>query len=239
MCLSFIYLITHVSHTQLALARTACSLKGHPALFELLLAATEALEQEQEQEEGQEEPVYFVAGCVFNRLGWVGLGWVGIMLCWHIFEILDIWCRRSPPVLLSSCPPVSHTYTPIHTHTHHSPPPTPTAAAPIAPPSSSSIPTPTTNPKHPHKPPSAARGAYAPSGFWSPKPIPSTDAALQAALHARLASPEGRRMNELRGKLPAAKAKAEFLAMAARHRVVLVAGETGCVGFSVPHEIRC
>lgn len=71
LCLSFISLITHIlhTHTQLALASTACSLKGHPALFELLLAATEALEQEQEeQEEGQ---VYFVARCVF-MIGLVG-----------------------------------------------------------------------------------------------------------------------------------------------------------------------
>lgn len=34
-------------------------------------------------------------------------------------------------------------------------------------------------------------------------------------------------MAEARGKLPAARAKGEFLAMVARNRVVLVAGETG------------
>lgn len=35
-------------------------------------------------------------------------------------------------------------------------------------------------------------------------------------------------MQEARGRLPAAKAKGEFLDMCRGNRVVLVAGETGC-----------
>jgi hypothetical protein len=40
-------------------------------------------------------------------------------------------------------------------------------------------------------------------------------------------------MQEARDRLPAAKAKGEFLRVLGEHRVVLVAGETGCVDLIV------